>query len=191
MELGKISNIQTGLMLARKRATSVNHRPEKYKLLTLKSLENTGRLNLSQLDIFFSEDSIEGRYFTKKGDIIVRLTTPYTSIVISNEEGILISSNFAIIRLKDSAFIPEYISLYLNSKEVKKEFSKSSISKTIPLIKISHLREIIVSPKSLEIQEKIIRFNMLQQKEKILLEKLSDEKEKFTNSILNKLLIAQ
>jgi len=189
MELNEISKIQTGLMLVRKRATARNTQPKEYKLLTLKSFDSIGKLDASELDIFFSKEMIEERYLTKKGDIILRLTTPYTAISIANEEGVIISSNFAIIRLNDSSFLPEYLALYLNSKKIKDEFSKSAISTTIPLIKVSHLRNVSIPAIPRKMQEKIVDFNQLQQREKLLLDGLLIEKKRFTNFVLNKLLV--
>ena len=159
-------------------------------MLTLKSFEPRGWVNESVLDVFFSKEKLENKYLTNKGDIIIRLTTPYTAICINDkQEGLVIPSNFAIIRLKEQIYIPEFVALFLNSEIVEKKFFKSSISTTIPLIKTKHLREIDISDIPLAVQQKIVELNQLQVKEKILLSCLMKEKDKFAKASINKIIM--
>jgi restriction endonuclease S subunit len=159
-------------------------------MLTLKSFEPRGWVNEGELDVFFSKEKLENKYLTNKGDIIIRLTTPYTAICINDkQEGLVIPSNFAIIRLKKQIYIPEFVALFLNSEIIEKKFFKSSISTTIPLIKTKHLREIDISDIPLAVQQKIVELNQLQVKEKILLSCLMKEKDKFAKASINKIIM--
>ena len=192
MKMDQISEIQTGLVLARKKAISKDKETTKYKLLTLKSIDPLGLLNPNFLDIFVSNSQLEKKYITKEGDIIIRLTSPYTSLVIdSDAKGIVIPSNFAIIRLMSELFCPEYISLYLNSEKINRVFNKSAISTTIPLIKTSFLRNIDIVEKPLKIQEEIVEFNKLQQKEETLLNNLKKEKKKLAQTYISKIIMEE
>jgi restriction endonuclease S subunit len=192
MELINMSEVQTGLVLVRKRADAKDKDAHKYRLLTLKSFEPHGWLNEGELDVFFSKEKLENKYITNKGDVIIRLTTPYTAICINDkQEGLVIPSNFAIIRLKGRKFIPEFVALFLNSEIIKKNFFKSSISITIPLIKIRHLRDIDISDKQFAVQKKIVELNQLQVKEKMLLSRLMKEKEKLAKASINKIIIEE
>jgi restriction endonuclease S subunit len=159
-------------------------------MLTLKSFEPRGWVNEGEMDVFFSKEKLENKYLTNKGDIIIRLTTPYTAICINDkQEGLVIPSNFAIIRLKKQIYIPEFVALFLNSEIIEKKFFKSSISITIPLIKTKHLREIDISDIPLAVQQKIVELNQLQVKEKILLSCLMKEKDKFAKASINKIIM--
>ena len=190
--MDQISEIQTGLVLARKKAISKDKETTKYKLLTLKSIDPLGLLNPNFLDIFVSNSQLEKKYITKEGDIIIRLTSPYTSLVIdSDAKGIVIPSNFAIIRLMNKLFCPEYISLYLNSEKINRVFNKSAISTTIPLIKTSFLRNIDIVEKPLKIQEEIVEFNNLQHKEEMLLNNLKQEKKKLAQTYISKIIMEE
>ncbi len=192
MELINISEMQTGLVLVRKRADAKDQDTHKYRMLTLKSFEPQGWINEGEIDMFFSKEKLENKYLTNKGDIIIRLTTPYTAICINDkQEGLVIPSNFAIIRLKGQNFIPEFVALFLNSEIIEKQFFKSSISATIPLIKISHLRDINIPEKTLDMQKKIVELNQLQVKEKILLSRLMEEKGKLAKASINKIIIEE
>lgn len=190
MDLINISEVQTGLVLVRKRADAKDKDTHKYHMLTLKSFEPQGVLNERELDVFFSKEKLENKYLTNKGDVIIRLTTPYTAICINDmQEGLVIPSNFAIIRLKEQKFIPEFIALFLNSEIIGKKFFKSAISTTIPLIKTTHLRDVDIPEKTLEMQKKIVELNQLQVKEKILLSHLMEEKDKLAKATINKIIM--
>jgi len=190
MKLINMSEVQTGLVLVRKRTDAKEKDTHKYRMLTLKSFEPRGWVNEGELDVFFSKEKLENKYLTNKGDIIIRLTTPYTAICINDkQEGLVIPSNFAIIRLKKQIYIPEFVALFLNSEIIEKKFFKSSISTTIPLIKTKHLREIDISDIPLAVQQKIVELNQLQVKEKILLSCLMKEKEKLAKASINKIIM--
>ena len=192
MELINMSEVQTGLVLVRKRADAIDKDAHKYRMLTLKSFEPQGWVNEGELNVFFSKEKLENKYLTIKGDVIIRLTTPYTAICINdNQEGLVIPSNFAIIRLKGQIFIPEFVALFLNSEIIEKKFFKSSISTTIPLIKTKHLRDVDIPEKPLAIQKKIVELNQLQIKEKMLLSSLMKEKEKLAKASINKIIIEE
>jgi len=190
MKLINISEMQTGLVLVRKRANADDQGTHKYRMLTLKSFEPQGWINESEMAVFFSKEKLDNKYLTNKGDIIIRLTTPYTAICINeSQEGLVIPSNFAIIRLKRQNFIPEFVALFLNSEIIKKLLFKSSISATIPLIKITRLRKIDIPDKQFAVQKKIVELNQLQVKEKRLLSRLMEEKGKLAKASINKIII--
>ena len=192
MKLKNISKVQTGLVLVRKRAYAKDKDIYKYSMLTLKSFEPQGWLNDAKLDLFISKEKIESKYLTRKGDIIIRLTTPYTAISINNmQKGLIIPSNFAIIRLTEQKVIPEFVALFLNSESIEKKFFKLSISATMPLIKTTHLKDMDVPEKPLTMQKNIIEFNQLYVKEKILLSKLMNEKERLVKASINKIIMEE
>lgn len=190
MKLINMSEVQTGLVLVRKRADAIDKDAYKYRMLTLKSFEPRGWVNEGELDVFFSKEKLENKYLTNEGDIIIRLTTPYTAICMNDkEEGLVIPSNFAIIRLEEQRYIPEFVALFLNSEIIEKKFFKSSISTTIPLIKTKHLREMDISDIPLAVQQKLVKLNQLQVKEKILLSCLMKEKDKLAKASINKIIM--
>ena len=192
MELINISEMQTGLVLVRKRGDAKEKDTHKYRMLNLKSFDPQGWINENEIDVFFSKEKLENKYLTNKEDIIIRLTAPYTAICINDkQEGLVIPSNFAIIRLKGQNYIPEFVALFLNSEVIEKQFFKSSISATIPLIKITHLRKIDIPDKQLAVQKKIVELNQLQVKEKLLLSRLMEEKGKLAKATINKIIIEE
>ncbi|MFH1127609.1 MAG: hypothetical protein V1718_05870 [archaeon] len=192
MKLKNMSEVQSGLVLVRKRADANQKDAYKYNMLTLKSFEPQGRLNEDKLDMFFSKEKLENKYLTSKGDVIIRLTAPYTAICVTDkQEGLVIPSNFAIIRLKEQKFMPEFVALFLNSDIIEKRFFKSSIGATIPLIKTAHLKDLDIAEKPLAIQNSVVELNHLYVKEKMLLSELMSEKEMLVEASINKIIMEE
>jgi len=188
MLLGNFADITTGLVLSRKKSKITDNK-NIYKSLTLKSFEEDGYIDLKEVDEFESNEELNEQYLTKEGDIVIRLTTPFTSLVINKKfEGFVIPSNFAVIRIKENKFIPGYVSLILNSDKLRKQFNRSSIGTAIPIIKVTALKDINIKEHSLELQEKLFKLNQLFLEEKNLLKSLIIEKEIRHKAILKKLL---
>nr|WP_040428281.1 restriction endonuclease subunit S [Acetivibrio cellulolyticus] len=188
-KLGDIAKINTGLVVKRKQAALRENVFKDYKMLTLKSFEQDGWLNINELDCFESNEELDEKYLTQQGDVIVRLSYPNTSIAINeNNEGLLIPSLFAIIRLSDVILLPDYLSIYLNSDLMKEFFGRSVIGSAIQIINNSLLKEIVVKFPKIEKQKKIIEFNKFMLREKELMTSLIDEKTKYNKAIIGKLI---
>lgn len=193
MLLGNFSSIATGLVLSRKKYKKTDNASDiiEYKVLTLKSFEDDGYIDTKALDFFESTEKLNEQYLTKDGDIVIRLTTPFTAVSIHKKhEGFVISSNFAIIRLKTNTnkFIAGYVSLFLNSEELKKQFNRSSRGTAIPVIKVTDLKDIDIKEIPLDLQNKLFQINKIFSKEKFLLKKMIVEKNELKKSILKKFI---
>ena len=108
MKLGNSATVRSGLVLSRKQAREPSD--IRYPLLNLRSIHPGGYIEADQLDVFDAAEYLSPEYLSQVGDIIVRLTTPYTAILIDEATaGIVISSNFVIIRADRRALLPEYL----------------------------------------------------------------------------------
>lgn len=189
MLLRNISTITTGLVLSRKKCTTPDGKGNIYSVLTLKSFESDGYINFDEIELFQSNEELNIQYLTQKGDIVIRLTTPFTSVAINAEStNLVITSNFAVIRLSDQIFTPEYVSLILNSEELKKQINRSSIKTTIPVIKVTDLKDLDIKENNLDIQNKLHKINQLFIKEKKLLNDLILQKDELRKSILKEFI---
>ncbi len=62
---------------------------------------------MEQLDGFDAAEQLSPEYLTQVGDVIIRLTSPYTAVLIDEASaGMVVSSNFVIIRANRSRLIP-------------------------------------------------------------------------------------
>lgn len=189
VKLDTIATISSGLVIKRKQAMNESEVLGHYPMLTLKSFEQNGWLNKNELEEFTSNEIIDEKYLTQKGDVIVRLSSPNTAIAIDeNSAGILIPSLFTIIRIHSKEILPEYLSILLNSEYMKKIYLKSLVGSAIQVIKTGTLKDINIELKSFKIQEKVVELNQLIRREKMLLEQLLEEKIKYHNAIINKMI---
>jgi restriction endonuclease S subunit len=186
VSLAEIANIRTGLVLSRKQGLSTGDHAKKYPLLTLKSVNSLGYINREYVDWFYSEDHLDDDYFTKEGDVAIRLSEPNTAIFVDNNfTGHLIPSSFVIVRLKNKSILPEYLAWYLNSSFGKKQIERSHIGSAISIIKTSCLRNIIIKEISLKKQREIMGINNLFLKEKLLMQKFIVKKEAYYRHVMD------
>ena len=90
------------------------------KQINLKSFNKNGYLDTDELETFRAKEIISKEYITQCGDIVIRLTDPFTAIYISKGyEGLIVSSNFTIVRCQCNVDA-EFLSYYLNSDNIKK-----------------------------------------------------------------------
>ncbi len=188
MKLKDIAYIGTGLVLNRKKANKDDEIVKKYKIITLKSINNDGFIEKDLMEEFESKEELSSNYISQKGDIVVRLSEPNTAACIDKEcEGVLIPSQFCLIRPNSLEYIPEYIAWYFNSQFVKKEISKAMIGSTLGIIKTGFINELELNKISIDKQKKIVEISLLKKREKELLQKLIKEKEILYETVLNRI----
>lgn len=185
--LGNISDdIVTGMVIARKKSKDENGHP--YKIFTLRSFNENGYLEKEYLDEFISIEKLDNKQISKEGDIVVRLSYPNTAIYVNEElEGILVPSSFVIIRVNTNHILNNYVQIYLNSDDVKKQLMPDTIGSAISIVKTSSFKDIKIPIYPLEYQKKVINMNNIILKEKELLNNLVAEKAMYHKVIMRKL----
>jgi restriction endonuclease S subunit len=189
VKLGDISSITTGQVIKRKEARPGDVDAIQYRILTLKSFDEDGFLVKEEIDSFKASEEIESKYITSKGDIVVRLSMPFTSITIDEEsEGILIPSLFVAIRVNCNDILPSYLSLYLNSNKMKKQYIKEARGSAIQILKTSAFKEFEIMIPDMSIQEQAVTLNELLMREKRLLQLLIKENNKRNQIIFDNMI---
>ena len=189
VKLGDISSITTGQVIKRKEARPGDVDAIQYRILTLKSFDEDGFLVKEEIDSFKASEEIESKYITSKGDIVVRLSMPFTSITIDEEsEGILIPSLFVAIRVNCNDILPSYLSLYLNSNKMKKQYMREARGTAIQILKTSAFKEFEIMIPDMSIQEQAVTLNELMMREKRLLQLLIKENNKRNQIILENMI---
>ena len=189
VKLGDISSITTGQVIKRKEARPGDVDAIQYRILTLKSFDEDGFLVKEEIDSFKASEEIESKYITSKGDIVVRLSMPFTSITIDEEsEGILIPSLFVVIRINCNDILPSYLSLYLNSNKMKKQYIREARGSAIQILKTSAFKEFEIMIPDMSIQEQAVTLNELLMREKRLLQLLIKENNKRNQIIFDNMI---
>ena len=170
-------------MLARKESREPT--PYCYNLLTLRSIHPDGSIAQEDLSVFHASEPLKAEYLTQPGDIIVRLTTPYTAILIdSTTTGLIVSSNFMIIRIESNALLPDYLFWLLNTPAVKRRIYTSTTSNVLSAVKASFFTQFQFHVPPISQQERIGQIHKLARRETALLHHLAEEKEKYYAAIL-------
>src|SRR5690606_5031523 len=131
-----------------------------------------------------SKEVLDAEFFTREGNILVRLSHPNTAVLIDKEqEGLLIPSYFANVEIIDTNVLPGYVAWYLNTDKVKGELLKSQMGSHIPSTNKQILEKISIPELDLDKQQKITEIQQLYRKEKRLYQKLMAEKEKFYKAV--------
>ena len=185
MKLGTVATIRSGLVLSRKLSRELS--PFRYPLLNLRAIHPDGYILSDSLEVFYATEPLRQEYLTQQGDIIIRLSIPYTAILIdSGMVGMVVSSNFAIIRLNQDCILPEYLLWLLNTADTKKKVYESSSSNMLSAVRPTFFAELEILPFNLANQEKIAKLNLLAKRETWLLKKLAEEKERYYAAVIEK-----
>ena len=183
VRLGEVCEIKSGLILARKE--SKNRTPHKYNIFTLKSFLQDGFIDKKMLDSMFTEKPLDSTYLTQKGDIIIRLSKPYTATLINKAtENLVFTSNFICVQSSEVIY-PEYLLWVLNSTFIQEELRKSSFGSNYEMVKASTYANLEIELPSLDHQYKMGELYKLSLQEIQLLELLAKQKRTYTNSLLD------
>lgn len=177
MKLKEISSIRTGAVLSR-----LNGNGKEIRAITLKSLDEEGYLDSKSFEILVVDEvKAKNDYFAQVGDILVRLTAPYTATVISEENaGAMVSSHYAIIRCNRS-INPWYLFWWLTQN--KDLFYKSSSgSVLLGTISSNVIAELQINVIPYDQQKKIAELILISRHERELVIKLIKQRNKLVNA---------
>lgn len=176
MKLGDLALVRSGLVLSRKQAREPTG--IRYPLLNLRSVNSDGSIAREQMDVFDASEKLPLEYISQIGDIIVRLSLPYTAVLIDEATaGAVVSSNFAIIRCGDK-LLPEYLFWLINTPEVRKEIYENSSSNMLGAAKARYFAEFEIDLLPIVDQRRISAMNLLAKREEHLLRQLAIAKER-------------
>ena len=184
MKLGEIASVRSGLVLSRKLARE--NPVQRYRLLNLRSITPEGYIDMNETDVFDAKETLPGEYLSQVGDIVIRLSAPYTAVLIDEEsEGMVVSSNFVIVRTDPQELLPEFLYWLLNTSEVKHRMFENSSSNMLGAVKPKFFADYEITPLPIPEQQKIAAINALAKAESKLLRQLANAKEQYYESILH------
>lgn len=186
MKLEKMAFVRSGLVLGRKQAK--NESEYRYPLLNLRSIQPDGSVDTSLCETFYATEYLNPEYLTHEGDVVIRLTVPYTAVLVTKAtEGFVIPSSFIVVRTQMDVLLPEYLVWLLNSQLSKRQIYDGAATNMLGGIKPRFFAEIDIDPLPTEQQRVIAQLSFLAQKEAKLLRDLADEKDKLYDYTINKI----
>lgn len=184
MKLGEMAYVRSGLVLGRKQARGKTE--YRYPLLNLRSIHPSGYIDAELCEVFDSIEPLNPDYLTHRGDVVVRLTIPYTAVLITEEfEGYVIPSSFVVIRANGGYLFPEYLYWLLNAQQTRSQIYEGAVSNMLGAVKPRYFADFEVEDLPLEQQCIIAELNRLAHRENQLLLKLAAEKEKYYNQMIH------
>lgn len=190
MLLENIATIRTGVVATRKKADESATKIHEYKLLNLKCAASAGYLDLQYAETFKTTDLLKQEYFTQMDDILVRLSAPYTAIMITHLDWChyLVPSHFAIIRVDKTVASPEYILWILKRESTRQKILQNiSGSGAFGTISSKFFSALPIRDLPLNEQQLIGEMQLLSEKELELLHKLTAQKEIYNKLLVNKI----
>lgn len=180
MKLEEISQIAIGILTKRE----IDCAGEKsYKLFSLKNYEE----NLKYEEIATSKDL--SSKILKEEDLIFRLLYPNKIVYVDKSlEGIIIPSQFCIIRVQKDKMDPIVLKWYLESKRAEVDIKSKITGSIIKSMSLANLKTLEIPYITEEEQKKMRELIILWEEERDITRKILMEKKKLYDAYLEELL---
>ena len=188
MRLDEVASVRTGAVTSRKKAESGDIQISYYNMLNLKCISPEGFLDLNNAEEYPAKDALKTELLTRKGDVLIRLSFPYTSVLIDDKEavGLLVPSHFAIIRTEKNKALPEFILWFLRREStIQQILQNSSGSTAFGTISSGFIGSLKIRYLPIEKQRMIGRLLLLANREQELLYLLAKEKARYHKEVLD------
>lgn len=180
------ASVRSGLVLSRKK--SKGGEGELYALLTLRSVKEEGVLDMSAVDMYVSTSVLPSVYQTAVGDVVVRLTWPYSAVLIDEQSsGMLVSSHFVIIRPDREKLNPGYLHWVLNRQSTRRLIYENTSANMLNAVRPQFFSELKISLPPMVEQKKIAELQLLTRRERILQEMLMQERSNLAKVLTEKI----
>ncbi len=106
----------------------------------------------------------------KENDVIISARGNFRASVIRGDViDMIASSSVYILRIKDKSILPEYLAIYLDSRQGQKQINNKTTGGAIKTISRSDLENLTISVPSKDVQNKIINLYKNNQRQQQLL----------------------
>lgn len=184
MILENIADVIAGQIMTR--VTEDNNDGEPVQVLAPKAISN-GIIIKEDLGKAVLSKAVDENKYTKEGDVVIKLSTPYDAAYVTSKDiGLVIPSFCATIRISNDNLIDaKYLSAFLNTSYVRNQLTAKVVGSSRPMIKISDIRALEIPEVSIDDMRDIGEAYMLSgRKKEILLEMVHAESMLMENIIL-------
>lgn len=184
-KLDDIATVSVGQIMTRVSSDDKNNDERKeVKVLVPKSISG-GVIVGKDLGVTFLSKEIDQDKYTRVGDVVIKLSTPYDAAYVTEEfKGIAIPSFCAAIRVNDKEVNPKYLSAFFNSSYVRELLISKVQGSTRPMIKISDIRAIELPSVTKADMKDIGEAFLLSGEKKITLQKMIENESELMNNIV-------
>lgn len=189
-KFGDVATIRTGVVTARKKRDESSISSYQYQMLNLKCITTEGYINKEHVENYESALPLKLEYLTQMGDILVRLSAPYTAVLIQDQSvcGLVIPSHFAIIRANPRIVLPEYVYWTLGREKINTQIRQNSSGSTaFGTISSGLIANLPIRLLPIEKQRVLGELLKLSEREQELLHRLAEQKEKYNKELIYKI----
>ena len=188
MKLEKFAEVIVGQIMTR--VTAENDVEGKIiRILSPKAISN-GVINMDDIGTAVITKEIDSGKYTREGDVVIKLSTPYDAAYITSETaGMAIPSFCAIIRSNDSRIDAKYLSAFLNSRYVQDQLTAKVSGGIRPMVKVTDIRSLDIPNISESDMKDIGEAFMLSGKKKEALLEMIRTEDQIMNTIVMKSII--
>lgn len=157
MNINDIGEFKIGTVIKRKSSEE----GKEFEVINLKCIHNNGLFKSEDVSIMkVAENNIDSLLLSKKNDILIKMTAPYTVYIVREEaEGKIISSNYALFRTFESKLKAEYV--YILIERLVKKATAVQSSLKVERLPLRELTTYKIEIDSEEYQEKLIKLSKL------------------------------
>ena len=147
IKIGDIKGIEiySGQIMSRVIAKQDDLDVQRLRVIVPKAISSIGTINIEELptecfkpNIFNTKDT----RITQIGDIVIKLSTPYDSAIITEETaGCVVPSFCAIIR-NYSSIKTEYLQAFLSSKLCKEQLKSQVVGMVMTILSVGKIKDI-------------------------------------------------
>lgn len=123
---------------------------KRFKVIVQRSIKKDGLL--SDFEEVKLNNNFKDRYFTRKNDVLMKMTYPY-DVVCVKDENIIISDRIAIIRLQKE-YNPEFIAHLLTNAHIEKQLHELGGRGKLPHTSLKEIKQLQLIIPDLETQIK-------------------------------------
>lgn len=191
MKLCYLGEVIHGVTLSRIEP-NLNEKSKSFKLFTMQDLnKETGKYDLvtEEQEVLVDVNKFNEEMLSKKGEVVIGLTSFKATVIEENHEHKIIPSNFAIVDFDNNKLDPYYFTwLFNENPRTKNQLITATQGSIIRAVNIQMLRELEIPTPSLEIQRKIGKvYKLRRRKEKLIFEKSILEDKLYRQLIINNL----
>ena len=183
MKIEDICELTSGQVLSR--VTCKENGVEKRFALLPKAICK-GNIKTDELEEYKMKSKLDEKKLTMLGDIIIKLSTPYEAVVITEEYvGLLVPSFCAILRCKTKEFDPYYIAAFINSKSFAIQIEEKITGNSVGILSLSSLKDICIPDLSLYYQNEVAKEFIKMKKNIILFEEFINLEQEKIDTLIN------
>ena len=189
-KLNDLCTIKTGAPTSRAKKIPEGIEPKNVKVLLPRAMQCSAIIDEELATEAVGE--VKDEYFTREGDVIIKLSTPYNSVYIDKaHEGIMVTSFGMVLRRKADAELDMlYLSMFLNLPQTNAMLQAISTGQSVAMamLKRQTVADIDVPLISVEKQKKLAELFQAVQERKNQYLHLIELDEELVTSQMNRLI---